>query len=189
MNKQSTIDIVNALGHPQPCHAKFDCLSGGWPCQDISGAGKGLGFVGARSCLVFCLLWLIRLYRPKWCFFEHVGTIASRTECWHQLFADFNDLNYAVQWVIIPVPHGLVVRSRFFLLATRQGAPPFPLTKEFLNTMKQKPLWFQDGPALEEQLLRKECYHAAQCRLRMLGNLVVPFQGATALKCLAACGA
>ena len=43
-----------------------DLITGGFPCQDISAAGKGAGLEGKRSGLFFELLRVIRECRPAW---------------------------------------------------------------------------------------------------------------------------
>ena len=55
-----------------------DVLAGGFPCQDISVAGKGAGLAGARSGLWFEYERLISELRPRVVFLENVPAIAFR---------------------------------------------------------------------------------------------------------------
>jgi len=57
---------------------KVDILIGGFPCQDISGAGKGAGIAGSRSRLWFEMLRIIRLLRPRWVVAENVPALRTR---------------------------------------------------------------------------------------------------------------
>ena len=57
-------------------HADIWC--GGFPCQDISVAGKGAGLSGDRSGLWFTWLELIRLVRPRVVVLENVAALAAR---------------------------------------------------------------------------------------------------------------
>lgn len=53
-------------------------LFGGFPCQDISAAGKGAGLEGARSGLWFAMLNVIRRTRPRFVVAENVPALYSR---------------------------------------------------------------------------------------------------------------
>ena len=49
-----------------------DVICGGFPCQDISVAGKGAGLAGARSGLWYEFARIIRHIRPRWVIVENV---------------------------------------------------------------------------------------------------------------------
>lgn len=55
-----------------------DILCGGFPCQDISGAGHGAGLAGARSGLWFEMLRIADETRPTWIIAENVPILRSR---------------------------------------------------------------------------------------------------------------
>ena len=97
---------------------RVDILSGGYPCQPFSAAGKRLGGEDPRH------LWPyiadgIRLLRPKFCFFENVEghiTLGLR-----EVIADLGRLGYTATWGIFSArecgaPHQ---RKRVFILADR----------------------------------------------------------------------
>lgn len=48
-----------------------DVVSGGFPCQDISSAGKGTGIDGERSSMWYHMLRIIREVEPEYCFIEN----------------------------------------------------------------------------------------------------------------------
>lgn len=60
---------------------RADCWCFGFPCQDISVAGKQLGFNGSRSSLFFTVMRLIKDLkeedRPKYLFIENVKNLLS----------------------------------------------------------------------------------------------------------------
>ena len=58
--------------------AGIDIISGGFPCQDISSAGKGVGITGERSGLWFEMLRLVREVRPAWVLAENVPALRTR---------------------------------------------------------------------------------------------------------------
>jgi DNA (cytosine-5)-methyltransferase 1 len=50
----------------------FDCLTGGFPCQPFSMAGKGLGFEDTRGTLFFNIAEILRVKRPQTFILENV---------------------------------------------------------------------------------------------------------------------
>jgi DNA (cytosine-5)-methyltransferase 1 len=64
-------DVFGRCGH-------VDMVCGGFPCQDISAAGKGVGIEGERSCLWFAMLRIIREVRPRWVLAENVPALRTR---------------------------------------------------------------------------------------------------------------
>ena len=63
----------------KPWRGKVDVISGGFPCQDISIAGRGLGIErGERSGLWREYTRIIREIRPRYCFVENSPMLASR---------------------------------------------------------------------------------------------------------------
>lgn len=63
---------------PEPWRGVVDVVSGGFPCQDISNAGRGAGINGARSGMWFEMLRIVRGVQPKFVFIENVAAIANR---------------------------------------------------------------------------------------------------------------
>ena len=57
---------------------KVDCICGGFPCQDISCAGKGEGIHGERSGLFFEMARIVREARPRFVFLENSPALVSR---------------------------------------------------------------------------------------------------------------
>ena len=61
-----------------PLMGKVGIITGGFPCQDISIAGKGEGISGERSGLWFEMWRIIRDLQPRWVIAENVGAITFR---------------------------------------------------------------------------------------------------------------
>ena len=63
-----------------------DCWCFGFPCQDISIAGKHLGFTGNRSSLFFRVMYLLGQLeeekKPEWLFIENVKNLLSVNGGW-----------------------------------------------------------------------------------------------------------
>lgn len=62
----------------RPWRGRVDVISGGFPCQDISAAGKGAGISGARSGLWSELRRIIGEVRPRYVFVENSPVLTSR---------------------------------------------------------------------------------------------------------------
>ena len=57
-----------------------DALFGGFPCQDVSVAGRGAGLAGERSGLFFEFIRLAAALRPRWVVLENVPGLLSSNE-------------------------------------------------------------------------------------------------------------
>lgn len=87
--------------------ASTDIICGGFPCQDISFAGRGAGLDGKRSGLWFAMLRTIKAKKPRVVVVENVLALASR----------------GLDTVVDGLEHaGYVVEGRF-LAASDVGAP------------------------------------------------------------------
>ena len=57
---------------------RVDVVSGGFPCQDISSAGKGAGITGERSGLWMEMARIVGEVRPRFVFVENSPVLTSR---------------------------------------------------------------------------------------------------------------
>ncbi|MFA5344630.1 MAG: DNA cytosine methyltransferase [Kiritimatiellia bacterium] len=98
-----------------------DLICGGFPCQDISVAGKGAGIAeGTRSGLWFEFRRCIGVLRPRIVVVENVGGLVRRGL--DIVLADLAALGYDAEWAIVPAsavgaPHR---RERLFIVAYTQ---------------------------------------------------------------------
>lgn len=96
--------------------------SGGFPCQDLSIAGKRAGLAGARSGLAFAFLDLVAAYNPPWVLLENVpGLLSSNQGRDHAaLLARITELGYGVAYRILDARYFGVPqrRRRVFILAS-----------------------------------------------------------------------
>jgi DNA (cytosine-5)-methyltransferase 1 len=99
---------------------KVDILSGGYPCQPFSAAGKRLGSNDPRHLWPFIANG-IKLMQPRLCFFENVeGHISLGLRA---VIEELGSLGYKTTWGIfsareVGAPHQ---RKRVFILAERSG--------------------------------------------------------------------
>ena len=65
---------------PQRCADSWsvDLICGGFPCQDISYAGKGAGLAGERSGLWYEFARVVRVLRPRFVLVENVSALLTR---------------------------------------------------------------------------------------------------------------
>lgn len=102
----------------------------GFPCQDISVAGKQLGFKGQRSSLFFTVTRLIRDTkeedRPKYLFIENVKNLLSvNGGCdFLKLLIELDEIGYDAEWQVLNsknfgVPQN---RERVFIIGHLRGS-------------------------------------------------------------------
>ena len=98
-----------------------DVLDGGFPCQDLSIAGKRAGIDGARSGLWSENVRIIRVLRPGVVFVENVPELLRFLG---RVLGPLAELGYDAEWDLfdaasVGAPHR---RERLFVLAFRPGA-------------------------------------------------------------------
>jgi DNA (cytosine-5)-methyltransferase 1 len=76
-----------------------DVLTAGWPCQDISAAGRRAGIEkGARSGLWTNVVESIRILRPALCVLENVAALRWRNGGLHRVLGDLAEAGYDALW-------------------------------------------------------------------------------------------
>ncbi len=98
-----------------------DLICGGFPCQDVSGAGKGAGLAGERSGLWFEFARIVGELRPRIVVVENVASGARRWLC--RVRSDLHTLGYRTRAIALSAadvgaPH---LRRRIFIVAHRDG--------------------------------------------------------------------
>ncbi|WP_427501337.1 DNA cytosine methyltransferase [Methylomonas sp. MED-D] len=83
----------------KPWRGLVDVVSGGFPCQDISAAGKGAGIDGAKSGLWRHMARIISEVRPRFVFVENSPLLVSNGLI--RVTGDLSLLGYVAQWGII----------------------------------------------------------------------------------------
>jgi DNA (cytosine-5)-methyltransferase 1 len=130
------------LGRSDP--PRVDLVCGGFPCQDLSVAGKRAGLAGARSGLFYEFVRVARELRPTWLLVENVpgllssGTCEACREAGRNLHADdhggedfaivldeLGDAGYFVEWRVLDSRwFGVPQRRRRVFLVGHLGGPP-----------------------------------------------------------------
>jgi len=87
----------------RPWRGIVDVVSGGFPCQDISAAGKGAGITGERSGLWTEMARIIGEVRPRYAFVENSPMLISRGLT--RVLGDLAEMGYDARWGIIGAHH------------------------------------------------------------------------------------
>jgi DNA (cytosine-5)-methyltransferase 1 len=117
---------------------KADCWCFGFPCQDISVAGKQVGFQGNRSSLFFRVMYLVGQLKeedkPTFLFIENVKNLLSVNGGWDfaRLLIEMDRAGYDAEWQVLNskdfgVPQN---RERCFIIGHLRGrstAKVFPI--------------------------------------------------------------
>lgn len=122
----------------------FNMFCGGFPCQDISIAGKRAGLCGARSGLFFEIIRVIREKQPLVVFLENVKGLFSSNGGWDfaRILLELDESGYDVEWQCLNsknfgVPQN---RERVFIIGHLRGQswkPVFPIRAES-NEVQEK---------------------------------------------------
>ena len=117
----------DAVRHDDVCTvrglSRVDILCGGFPCQDVSLAGKRAGFAGERSSLWREYRRIVADVRPRFVFVENVPGLLTADDGWAfgEVLGDLAALGFDATWDVfrasdVGAPQR---RERIFLLAYR----------------------------------------------------------------------
>ena len=101
-----------------------DLLAGGFPCQDLSVAGKRAGLAGARSGLFHEFARIADTLRPTWLLLENVPGLLSSNDGRDMgvVVGTLADLGYGVAWRILDARYfGVPQRRRRVFIVCRAG--------------------------------------------------------------------
>lgn len=102
----------------RPWRGVVDVVSGGFPCQDISAAGKGAGIDGERSGMWSHMARIIGEVRPRFVLVENSPLLVGRGLA--RVLGDLASLGYDASWCVlgaadVGAPHQ---RDRIWIIAT-----------------------------------------------------------------------
>tara|TARA_R110002126_G_scaffold258615_1_gene401613 strand:+ start:666 stop:1403 length:738 start_codon:yes stop_codon:yes gene_type:complete len=165
-----------------------DVVCGGFPCQDLSTAGKQSGFDGDRSGLYLEMLRIISECMPRYAVFENVtGLLTGDSGRWFaQFLYDLAQIGYDAEWhcieaAYVGAPHR---RDRVWVIA-------YPSEERRERNISEKIRWEQsfswckNGRRSQDLPDRSALYPSKLCgsgdgipkrvdRLARLGNSVIP---------------
>ncbi len=183
-------DVTSLRSHMLP---KVDIIYGGFPCQDISIAGRRKGLAGERSGLFFHIMRLARETKSPFIFLENVANIRSLGL--ETVIKEMAASGYSCRYGILSArdvgaPHK---RDRWFALAYSDGNRLEAVnrlgqickssnTKLFLRGGSALPVWDTDAPPVTETCGMVNGVPNRVDRMRALGNAVVPVQAREAFE-------
>lgn len=96
---------------------RVDVVCGGFPCQDISHAGRKAGIRGERSGMFFELMRVVRAIGPRIVVLENVAALLARG--FGSVLEELAESGFDAEWDVLPAcafgaPHS---RKRVFLIA------------------------------------------------------------------------
>lgn len=169
-----------------------DVITGGFPCQDVSGAGRGRGVgEGTRSGLYVEVIRLASDIRPRFILLENVaGLLAGPSDCAGEWFGtvlrDLAEIGYDAEWHCIPACYlgAWHRRDRVWILAYpseergQQGFPQGPIFRQrhlFQQPTRGFARW-PGRPNLPKSRIcgRHDGISDVPQRIAALGNAVVP---------------
>ena len=83
----------------KPWRGIVDVISGGFPCQDISAAGKGVGIDGERSGMWSHMARVVSEVRPKYVFVENSPMLVNRGL--ERVLGDLTKIGYDTKWLVM----------------------------------------------------------------------------------------
>jgi DNA (cytosine-5)-methyltransferase 1 len=184
----------------KPWRGRVDVLCGGFPCQDISAAGKGAGIDGARSGMWHHMARIVGEIRPRYVFVENSPMLTLRGL--GRVLGDLAGMGYDTEWGVLGAcdagaPHK---RERIWILANadetrRNSARPAPSIRDrqpppIVLRVGGNATWWASDPAerpTESGLVRVVDGVADNVdRIERLGNGQVPAVAALAFQVLSA---
>ncbi len=179
----------------KPWRGLVDVVSGGFPCQDISAAGKGAGITGDRSGLWMEMARVLGEVRPQYAFVENSPALTSRGL--GVVLGDLAALGYDASWGVlgsahVGAPH---LRERIWIVAYANEISS--KTRFWRHIEFEGEIWGKDSakhPEMYQQVWMENQPSSTRMvngvanwmdRLEAIGNGQVPQCAATAFRILA----
>ena len=164
----------------RPWQGIVDVISGGFPCQDISVAGKGDGFDGERSGLWREMARIIGEVRPQYAYIENSPMLVNRGL--ERVLADLARMGFDAEWGVlgasdIGAKHH---RKRIWIVARQRAVLPYSYDRIERWKQQQKSLQKKNWSKLSAVFNQPKPERVADGvvarvdRLKAIGNGQVP---------------
>ena len=128
----------------RPWRGTVDVVSGGFPCQDISAAGKGAGIDGKRSGLWGQMARIVREVQPRYAFVENSPALTVRGL--GRVLGDLAEMGFDAEWGVLSAASfgAWHLRNRLWIVAhtTKSGL-------EGRDESEAKDVFDVDGPGFQ----------------------------------------
>jgi len=138
----------------KPWRGIVDVVSGGFPCQDISAAGKGAGIEGERSGMWKEMARIISEVRPQYAFIENSPMLTIRGL--ESVLADLARMGFDAEWGVLSAADvgANHLRKRIWIVAKDTQQHRF-----FSHTEHNRDRWGQQQPqSIEEKNVSNSKY-------------------------------
>ena len=180
----------------KPWREIVDVVSGGFPCQDISSAGKGAGIDGVRSGMWGEMARIIHEVRPKFVFVENSPMLTSRGL--GRVLGDLASMGFNARWGVLGAADvgAIHQRDRIWIVGKQKMAYPDVFRRKWSGkgwaTEKWEHIQFerllqqvaQTGLPAGKHNRIHDGVAARVDRLKAIGNGQVPLCAATAWRIL-----
>tara|TARA_R100000808_G_C2137359_1_gene145487 strand:- start:892 stop:1602 length:711 start_codon:yes stop_codon:yes gene_type:complete len=168
-----------------PWRGSVDIVSGGFPCQNISSAGKREGITGKSSSLIYEMLRIVEEARPRFVFAENSPQL--RANGLGAIISTLAGMGYDCAWGVLGAWHSGAPhkRNRLWLLAHANSAQregnsgTIGIQAEHANACGAG--WWQTEPALDRVA---NGFPDRVDQLKAIGNAQVPQVAALAFQVL-----
>lgn len=169
----------------RPWRGRVDVISGGFPCQDISIAGKGAGIEGERSGLWREMFRIVCEVRPRFVLVENSPALTFRGL--DAVLGDLASVGYDARWGVLGAIHAGAPhrRERIWIVADAHGSRREEQWRAFAIEKKHAPPECSNWWTAEPTVGRMAYGLADRVgQLRALGNGQVPAVAALAWQTL-----
>ena len=178
-------------GYAESYQGLVDVITGGFPCQDISCAGKGAGIEGERSGLWKEMATTIRIIRPSYVFVENSPMLTTRGL--GTILRDLAEMGFDARWGCVSAANvgAPFKRERIFIVAFSDGGHGKEGMGSFQNREGKvqqrayfkmlRDLWIQ---TIDSNAGKHNGDSNYLDRGRAVGNMQVPIVAATAWRIL-----
>jgi len=169
----------------KPWAGIVDVVSGGFPCQDISAAGKGAGIDGERSGMWGEMARIICEVRPKFVFVENSPMLTSRGL--GRVLGDLASMGFDARWGVLGAADvgARHKRNRIWIVAHSNHTNWRWKFRGFRGLQKCNQEWHSHSTFNQPEPIRMVNGVAARVdRLKAIGNGQVPLCAATAWRIL-----
>lgn len=122
------LEDVRHVGAAQFVRGSIDLICGGFPCQDLSVAGRRKGLAGARSGLFYECMRIVDELAPRWVLLENVPGLLSSNggRDMGAVLGTLGELGYGYAYRVLDLQHFGVPqrRRRVFIVACAGGVCP-----------------------------------------------------------------
>jgi DNA (cytosine-5)-methyltransferase 1 len=180
----------------KPWRGIVDVVSGGFPCQDISVAGKGAGIDGERSGMWGEMARIVGEVRPQYVFVENSPALTSRGL--GRVLGDLAEMGFDAEWEVLSAADfgAWHLRERIWIVASDNREKRVQRAVKGSISWKQGIPWSKNVRSIEDLRERSDLPAPLVCgvrngvaayvdRISAIGNGQVPRVAAAAFTTLA----